>query len=156
VIVWRIAAETRDHRADDRTGAGARATGGRWNRQGSPVIYASANVALACLETIVHFRTTDLPLNRILVKVEIPDRAWAARAEIDAAAAPVGWDVQPAGLASIEYGERWLSGGASLVLGVPSAIIPEEQNYLINPSHPAMAAVRMVRVRRFTYDPRLG
>jgi RES domain-containing protein len=156
MIVWRIAADTPDYRADDRTGAGAKATGGRWNRQGSSVIYTSTSVALACLETIVHFRTDDLPLNRILLRLEIPDGSWAAREEITAPEAPIGWDIQPPGLASIELGEPWLAGGSTLVLGVPSAIIAEEQNYLLNPAHSGMAAVKIARVRRFTYDSRLS
>ena len=54
ISVWRIATDTPDYTADDLSGAGARATGGRWNARGTPLVYASTSRALACLETVVH------------------------------------------------------------------------------------------------------
>lgn len=152
---WRIAVDAPDYLADDTTGAGAKATGGRWNRPGRAVLYASSSIALACLETVVHLRTGGLPLNRYLVKLEIPPEAWRSRLEHDASSLPVGWDAQPEGKTSLDAGEAWLAQAAAAVMVVPSAIVPEERNILVNPAHPLCRALRVAKVRRWHYDPRL-
>ncbi len=71
--MWRIATDTPTYEADDLSGAGAKATGGRWNAAGVACVYASETRALACLQTIVHLNAGGLPLNRNLVAVTIPD-----------------------------------------------------------------------------------
>ena len=88
---WRIAADTARYPADDLSGNGARATGGRWNEAGQAVLYASTTRALACLETVVHLNAGGLPLNRYLVEITIPDPVWAAARHETAASLPVGW-----------------------------------------------------------------
>jgi len=75
--VWRIATDTSTYEADDLSGAGAKATGGRWNAAGVAVVYTSQTRALACLETVVHLNAGGLPLSRYLVEVAIPDDLWA-------------------------------------------------------------------------------
>ena len=72
--MWRIAADTPTYEADDLSGKGAELSGGRWNRKGTPLIYASVSRALACLETVVHLTQTPLPLNRYLVEIRVPIR----------------------------------------------------------------------------------
>lgn len=153
--VWRIATDTPDYEADDLSGEGAKRTGGRWNEKGAPAVYAAENRALACLETLVHLGAGGLPFNRYLVAVAIPDDVWTAAEAHDPSGLPVGWDAQPAGRASIAFGTEWLRSGRSAVLLVPSAIVPEEVNVLLNPRHPGMTAVASVKVRRWLYDPRL-
>lgn len=155
VSAWRIAVDTPDYTADDTAGAGAKAIGGRWNRRGHAVVYASSSIALACLETVVHLKTGGLPLNRYLVKLEIPREAWARRIEHDASSLPVGWDALPEGRVSLDAGDAWLAQSASPVMVVPSAIVPEETNILVNPVHPLSRAVKVAKVRRWHYDPRL-
>ena len=152
---WRIATETPVYGADDLTGTGARVTGGRWNRKGSPVIYASTSIALACLETLVHLNVGGLPLNRYLVRLEIPDEFWERRVELDHTTAPIGWDAEPAGMTSIDQGESWLAAAQAALLLVPSIVVPEERNILINPLHPDARAIRAVKLRKWLYDPRL-
>lgn len=152
---WRIATETPVYGADDLTGTGARVTGGRWNRKGSPVIYASTSIALACLETLVHLNVGGLPLNRYLVRLEIPDELWERRVELDHTTAPIGWDAEPAGMTSIDQGESWLAAAQAALLLVPSIVVPEERNILINPLHPDARAIRAVKLRKWLYDPRL-
>jgi RES domain-containing protein len=154
-IVWRIAADTPTYVADDLTGTGAKLTGGRWNRAGAPVVYASASRALACLETIVHLNAGGLPLNRYLVAIEIPDDVWARARRETADGLGVGWDAEPAGMISIDLGTDWLNAMTSAVLVVPSIVIPEEFNVLLNPLHPEIKAVIATKIRRWTYDPRL-
>lgn len=155
VRAWRIATDTPRFEADDPTGAGAELTGGRWNRPGLPVLYASSSRALACLETVVHLGTGSLPLNRYLVDVLIPDGHYR-RAEVIEAADLVGWDALPPGRASIDWGSTWLEERRSLIARVPSVVVPEEVNILINPRHPAMGRIRLRKARRWTYDGRLS
>jgi RES domain-containing protein len=155
VHLWRIGTDTPDFQADDMTGKGAQTTGGRWNRIGTPVVYAASNIALATLETLVHFDTMDLPINRILVRLDVPGDLWAARKVMTAATAPVGWEVQPAGMVSLNTGEAWLAAGQEALFEVPSAIVPEESNVLVNPRHPDSRRIGVVRTRVFRYDARL-
>lgn len=156
VSVWRIAQDTKDYEADDLSGKGAEFTGGRWNDKGLPVLYSSSNRALACLETVVHLNAGGLPLNRYLIEVSLPDAAWAAAQKITERTAPVGWDAEPASKTASDYGSNWIRANATLLLIVPSAIVPDEANILINPRHIGMGLVTARKVRKWLYDPRLG
>jgi RES domain-containing protein len=153
--VWRIAADTPDYGSDDLSGKGAEKTGGRWNRKGTPAIYASRSVALAYLETLVHLSGLEpLPLNRYLITIEVPGAAWKARTVFNARS-HVGWDALPAGLVSLEWGTQWLRSCRSLIAQVPSIVVPDEFNILINPSHPDAAKLTAKKIRRWNYDVRL-
>jgi RES domain-containing protein len=153
--VWRIATDTPDHEADDLSGAGAKKTGGRWNEKDVPVVYASETRALACLETVVHLNAGGLPLNRYLVAVTIPDGIWANARTESASSLAVGWDAEPAGRVSVKFGTDWIRSGSSALLVVPSVIVPEEFNVLINPQHSASRGITATKVRKWLYDPRL-
>jgi RES domain-containing protein len=154
--VWRIATDTPDYTADDLSGEGARRTGGRWNKAGSALVYASETRALACLETLVHLKASSLPFNRYLVRIDIPDAVWA-KAEVQTPdTLPVGWDAEPAGQASIEFGSAWIGRGSACLLVVPSVIVAEERNILTNPAHPDYRRLQATKVRRWLYDPRLS
>lgn len=154
-IVWRIGVDTPLYQADDLSGAGAKTTGGRWNAPGTAMAYASESRALTCLETIVHLNAGGLPLNRYLVAVTIPDDVWGAARIADPAGLPIGWDAAPAGQVSIGFGTDWVRAGASALLIVPSAIVPEERNILINPAHADAKRIGAMKQRRWLYDPRL-
>lgn len=151
---WRIASDTPDYDADDAAGTGARITGGRWNRKGAAVLYTSASRALACLETVVHLGDAGLPLNRYLVEVTVRDADWAAREVFDPRP-NVGWDAEPAGIVSLDWGTAWVKNGRSLLAEVPSVIVPEESNVLVNPGHPNAKRVVVRKVRRWLFDSRL-
>lgn len=153
--MWRIATDTPSYEADDLSGAGAKATGGRWNAAGVACVYASESRALASLETIVHLNAGGLPLNRYLVAVTIPDDVWAAAVVASARSLPVGWDAEPAGRASIAFGTDWLLAGRSALLVVPSVIVPEECNVVVNPLHPDGGRITAGKVRKWVYDSRL-
>lgn len=151
---WRIATDTPDYTADDLSGKGAERSGGRWNARGTPLVYASSTRALACLETVVHLGGgLALPLNRYLVRIDVPAELWAARAVFDATA-NVGWDALPPGRVSIAWGTAWVQGGTSCLAEVPSVIVPEESNLLLNPRHPDPVRVMARKLRRWLYDPR--
>jgi RES domain-containing protein len=152
-LAWRIATDTPNYEADDLSGAGAEMTGGRWNNKGSALVYAASSPSLATLETVVHFNAMSLPLNRYLVLIEIPDEIWKARTV--AGAMGVGWDAIPEGRVSRAYGESWLKSRASALLCVPSVIMPEDLNILINPAHPDAAKIKAMKKRKLIYDGRL-
>lgn len=155
-LVWRIATDTPDYTADDLSGTGAKLTGGRWNRIGTPMLYCAENVALACLETFVHLNSGGLPLNRYLVQVAIPDTLWQAATRPDILSrVHVGWDAMPHGKVSLDIGEQWATSHASALMIVPSAIVPEECNILINPQHPDAAKITATKLRKWLYDPRM-
>jgi len=155
-IVWRIATDTPAYQADDLSGAGAKATGGRWNEKELPVLYTSETRALACLETLVHLNAGGLPFNRYLVAIAIPDETWANARFETRASLDVGWDAEPAGQVSIQFGTAWLRSASSAILVVPSVIVPEECNVLINPVHPDSAFITATKQRRWLYDPRFA
>ncbi len=154
--VWRIAADTPGYGADDVSGEGARRTGGRWNRAGIPLLYTSETRALACLETLVHLKSGGLPLNRYLVRMGIPDIVWADAEEQTSATLAVGWEAEPAGIVSMNFGSDWIASGRSCLLVVPSVIVPEERNILVNPRHPDHGLITATKERRWLYDPRLA
>jgi len=151
VALWRIAATTIKYVASDMSGTGAKNTGGRWNSIGMAVTYSSENIALAVHEAVVHPKIGGLPLDRYLVRIDVPDEVWAARQVLTPA---VGWEALPAGMISIQAGDAWLQGLASALLVVPSVVVPEESNMLVNPLHPAAASIVATRVRKWHYDSR--
>lgn len=155
-VIWRIATDTPDYTADDLTGTGAKRTGGRWNRIGTPMLYCAENIALACLETLVHVRAGGLPLNRYLVRLDIPEAVWRKAGNLDLTSAPVGWDAMPAGKVSLDLGDAWVAGGKSALLRVPSVIVPEEHNLLINPLHADAKLIRVTKLRKWLYDARIA
>lgn len=155
VTVWRIGTDTPDYEAHDLSGKGAEKTGGRWNRKGTPMVYASVSRSLACLETVVHLGGGDpLPLNRYLVQINIPSALWSSRFKLDPAQ-HVGWDAEPAGKVSMDWGTAWIQGKTTLLAEVPSVIIVEEHNILINPDHPDAGKLTATKVRKWTYDHRI-
>lgn len=153
VTAWRIAVETPGYTAHDLRGIGAKTTGGRWNSKGIPVVYCASTIALATLETVHYFNRGSPPFNRYLVRIDIPDAVWAARQVLDPA--PAGWDAIPAGQTSVAAGDAWLASAASALLLVPSVLVPDEYNVLVNPVHRGGAGIAAATVRRWLYDPRL-
>ena len=118
------------------------------------MLYCAATRGLAALETLVHLDTTGLPLNRYLVAIDIPDAHWETRERVDADSL-VGWDAIPPGQASLAFGDAWLAQARTLVLEVPSVVVPEESCVLINPLHDGAAELRATKVRKWLYDPRI-
>ena len=144
------------YEAHDLTGKGAEITGGRWNPVGTPVVYATQTRALACLETVVHLNAGGLPLNRYLVQIDVPPHVWSMAEVLEAPMLPIGWDAEPPGRVSIDRGLKWIRDKRSALLVVPSVIVPEEHNVLINPRHPDAALITAEKVRKWTFDPRLA
>lgn len=151
-LVWRLA---RPEFAKHLDGEGSRIEGGRWNPIGLPALYTSQHLSLSVLEVYVHLPAQmhdDLPV-LAAVQISIPDRAGIARvtrqqlAELLASASPLA--------ACQGIGSAWISGGRDLVLQVPSVLVPEETNLILNPAHPRMREVKIAATRPFRFDPRL-
>jgi RES domain-containing protein len=156
VSLWRIASDTPDWHAEDLSGKGAAAHGARWNFEREHVSYASTSIALAAWETRAHLGRSgvSLPFNRYLVRIDVPDEVWAARATV-ATPLPVGWDAIPEGRVSRVIGSAWLASGQEALLVVPSVVIEEEANVLINPAHADSARMTSTKGRRFLFDHRV-
>ncbi len=154
-VLWRIAKETPDYPADDVKGGGAKIVGGRWNRKGTAAVYASTTIALATLETLAHLGGNISIRNAFLVRIDVPAALWAQRRTVDLARLPPAWLAEPPGAASIDFGDHWLRTQAQLLLLVPSIIVPEEYNVVINPAHPAASQLSSAVARQHVYDPRL-
>ncbi|ARK12435.1 RES family NAD+ phosphorylase [Fibrella sp. ES10-3-2-2] len=131
------------------------ASGGaaRWNARGRFVIYTAGSRALACLENVVHRSGEGLQdLFRVMV-IDVPDTLPVET--ITLADLPPDWsDYQNYDVCQ-QRGEMWLLRGASPVLRVPSAIVTQEWNYLLNPAHPQFSTIELVRTEAFAFDPRL-
>ncbi len=137
------------------SGKGAASKGARWNHPGELVTYAATSISLAAWETRAHFgRGEALPWNRFLVRIDVPNDVWAAR-QMCSPPPPVGWNAIPEGSVSRNEGSAWLKGGTSALLAVPSVIIDEEDNILINPGHVDSVRIAASKVRRFVYDHRV-
>lgn len=152
MMLWRIAAETRKYTASDLSGGGAAANPGRWNEERQPVLYTAPTIAIAVLETAAHVDDGGLPLNRFLVRIDVPDEVWAAREELDVASLPLTWSAIPAGKTSVTIGSEWLASMRSVILLVPSVIVPEERAALVNPLHPEAKGLTASVVRAFEYN----
>jgi RES domain-containing protein len=153
ISAWRIATDAPGYTADDLSGAGAKLSGGRWNRPGNAMLYCASTISLAVLETFVHLKAGGLPLNRYLVELSIPDAVWARALSLRNP--PVGWDAIPTGKVSLDEGDAWIKSNRSALMIVPSVVVGEECNVLINPQHPDAAGIGARKVRKWHYDPRL-
>lgn len=155
VVLWRIASDTPQWTAEDMAGKGAASMGSRWNHAGERMIYAATSVSLAAWETRAHFaKGAGLPWNRYLVRIDVPGAVWSKR-QVLARPPSVGWDAIPEGLVSRTIGSGWLGSGATALLVVPSVVIGEEDNVLINPLHSDATLLSASKVRRFVYDHRV-
>jgi RES domain-containing protein len=128
------------------SGDGAAKTGGRWNSQGVAVVYASATRSLAALETLVHLTPLVLFTYRF-IRVEF-DESLVER--LNLAALPSGWRLKP--LSTRRLGDDWARSSRSALLAVPSVIIPDETNYVLNPAHPDFKRVTIGNPVSFTFD----
>lgn len=148
--VWRLAKQAF---ALDRQGTGARLSGGRWNSPGVAAIYAGLTPEITALEKLVHTGSV-LPLDLVLLKLTLPEGENLYQfANFDAL--PSGWDAIPGSAAAIVFGDAFLTGGTRLGLIVPSAVMPEARNMVINPHHPEFSKISMEIIRPFLFDQRL-
>ena len=144
MILWRIS------RHLDLSGRGGLIYAGRWHHAGAPVVYLAESPAGALLETCVHTSANDIPPSFTLLKIVGPDLPFD---EIQLAALDQGW----AGRVEItrDLGSEWLKRGSSALLRVPSALVPESANYLLNPLHKDAGLFHIEKSFLYPFDARL-
>jgi RES domain-containing protein len=126
---------------------------GRWNLKGSFVIYTAGSRALACLENVVHRSGEGLKSIFKVVVIEVPDALACER--IEPGQLPAEWHKTSNYPLCQPLGEAWYQRRSAAVLQVPSSIIPNEYNYILNTRHPDFKAIRIVRWEDFDFDPRI-
>lgn len=138
IDVWRIV--KRKYADPAFSGEGARRAGGRFNSPGQPVVYTSESLALAELEMLVHLPTDRLLASYVAFRAHVPSERIDV---LDREVLPSNWRSDPAPQSIREIGDEWLWAETSLALRVPSAVVPSEDNVLINPSHPGFEDVQI-------------
>jgi RES domain-containing protein len=150
ITAWRIV----DSRyADDIfSGEGSRRIGARWHKAGHRVVYTSETISLATLELIANTPRAKLLSNYVVASCTFPE---VLVEDVDMERLPADWrDFPPPPLVQ-QIGTAWLLSGTSAVLSVPSAVTPEERNYLLNPEHEHFRSVDAGSTRPFKIDLRL-
>jgi RES domain-containing protein len=146
---WRIVQQR--FSSDAFTGEGARLYGGRWNTPGHAVVYAAGSRSLAVLEILAHLDGPQLLSSYVLFEATFPE---SLATDLAPKTLPPDWREDPAPRSTQSVGDEWLRKATSPVLRVPSVLIPEEQNYLLNPGHPDFQQVHISGPQKFTFDPR--
>jgi RES domain-containing protein len=140
--IWRIS------NFSDLSGAGGKYAASRWNRVGHPVVYCADHPSTSLLETLVHIDKDGVPPSYQLLAIEVPDTA-----NFYTPALPKGWESY-LGM-SQEIGTKFLIDLQFPLMRIPSYIMPQAFNYLINPVHPDAAAITIAQTWRYPFDSRL-
>ena len=148
MTVYRI---TNASDSSDLSGAGAKLMGGRWNSKGIPVLYTAGNISLAVLEMLVNTNFKDYSIALDLIYIKLPDQKKTVT--ITPEHLKKNWQ------ADHDYtrfiGDEFFKEKESLVIKLPSAVVPEENNYLVNPLHPDFIKIRIIKIKSFRPDERL-
>lgn len=146
--IWRVC--KRNHQATAFSGVGGLYTQSRWAPQGLPIVYTSESLALASLEVFVHTESDRIPL--VAICAFLPSNTVIE--EVEAKSLPANWQQADAYPVLQNIGKQWLQSHRTPVLKVPSAIIPVEFNYLINPQHPDLQ-LELEPPMTFRFDQRM-
>jgi RES domain-containing protein len=138
--------------AYDLSGEGARLHGGRWNHKMTPCIYTAENSALAVLEYTVNISMEAIPRALSIVCINIPDTGIYP---VPIAALPGNWKDYPAPPSTMDMGTAWLEAMEHPAIRIPSTVLPQAFNYLLNPLHPAATGFSILSVDDFVYDLRI-
>jgi len=152
MIVFRIEREKYLNTTLSGTGA-AMSKGYRWNSFNTKLVYTAESRALATLEVSVHLDLNeDLPVDRYYVEIEIPDNITMLEVHINDL--PEDWNSKPPTMTTQTIGDDFIQYNEAAVLKVPSSIVPEEFNYLINPNHPDSRKIKVIRSYNMNLDTR--
>ena len=149
MIVYRIGQR---QRIEDLTGQGAFLYGGRWNNKGQAMLYTTTGVSLAVLEVTVNMLVKQIPKNYSLITLSIPDDPLLI---VDRNTLPSVWRDMPVNPITREMGDAFLADNIHLGMLVPSAVVPMENNILLNPAHPDFRKVEIKEIQPFEFDKRL-
>lgn len=148
MIIYRICNSLH---SDDLSGTGAKLYGARWNTKGTPMLYTAENISLALLELLVHSQFKNFSISLDLVTIQLPASFKAA--EISIKKIKANWEKDNGYTQFI--GDEFIRNKQDLLMKVPSAIIQEENNFLINPLHPDFKKIKILETRSFKTDERL-
>jgi len=153
MIVFRV--EREKYLRSTLSGIGASMTKGfRWNSLQTKLVYTSESRALATLEASVHIDLSeDMPSDRFYVEIEIPNDITILEVNIDDL--PNDWDSKPPSISTQTIGDDFVIENECAVLKVPSSIVPQEYNYLINPTHPDAKRIKVIGKSAMTFDSRI-
>jgi len=138
--------------ADDLLGAGARLHGGRWNHKGIPCIYTGTSRALCICEYAANVSSDNLPNDLAMVTFEIPEHS-VLNLEINQL--PKNWREDPSPFENKKLGSKILIKNEFLIIRIPSTIVPQEYNYILNPVHKNFEKVKIVDIMNFNFDIRI-
>ena len=133
-------------------GEGAYLYGGRWSSPGIRLAYASEHLSLAMIEYFVHLAQDDPPPDLVVAAADVPDSV--ARAHVGRGTLPAAWRQAPAPVELAAIGDRFARARRHAILVVPSALAPEESNWLLNPDHPDFTRIQVHPPEPFAYDAR--
>lgn len=128
-------------------------SGGRWNHPGVPLVYAAGTLSLCALETLVHLPPDWPRTGYAALPLEVPDDV--SIEEVDPERIHRGWRKTPSPREVLDYGTDWARSKRTAILRVPSAVIPLECNYVLNPLHPEYQRFERLDPVPFSFDPRL-
>lgn len=134
------------------SGVGAEAVGGRFNRPGRRAVYAAGSLSLGILELVVQGNARHRLKGLVCASVSFDERFLNC---LEIRDLPAGWNSRPASSVSQCIGDAWLDSQESLVLRVPSVVVPGEYNYIINPGHPDIGGLDVGELRPVDLDPRI-
>lgn len=149
MIVYRL---SQKQYANDLSGKGAELYGGRWNNIGQPMIYTAESRSLCLVEIAVHTPFSIHPKNYQLITIEFPDEELEV---FPKSKLPANWNAVPHTNESQAVGDTFLNQQNALALQVPSAIVPQENNILLNPLHPNSKFIQILSVEPFSLDHQL-
>ena len=150
INAWRIFSS--NYKDNAYTGDGARIYGGRWNSKGVAVVYTADSLALASIEMIVNLPAPKLLQKYVRISAHISSDLVSDLSEADL---PEDWNSRPISPSTRAIGDRWVKKQSSAVLRVPSIVVPDEYNYLLNPIHPDFAKIEVGKPIVYYFDPRL-
>jgi len=116
------------------------------------MVYTSEHLSLAVLENLVHLEPAQLRPDRLALTIDVPDRDVEVLVPSDL---PKNWRAARSHRLLQDLGKAWIVEGRSLALRVPSAVIPQEYNILLNPTHPKHERLSVEAQEPFSFDPRL-
>lgn len=153
MIVYRI--EREKYLTTTLQGIGAsKSDGFRWNSLNTKMVYTAESRALATLEVSVHLDLSeDLPNDRYYVEIVIPDEVLIQEVKLEDL--PEGWDSKPPISVTQIIGDDFVNLKEAAILKVPSSIVPQEYNYLINPNHPGFSKIKVMGTSKMNFDRRL-
>jgi len=149
MLVYRVG---KTKHADDLSGEGAKINGGRWNHKSVPCLYTSESRALSLLEYTVNVNIEEIPRALSITTIEIPDKdIFIVRED----ALPGNWKQSPVPSSTQDFGTYLLKTAIKQVIKIPSSVITEEYNYILNPIYINSKSFRIVSITDLIYDVRI-